>query len=81
MNLLRLILLSSHPVFRMPPAATSWASCLDDSLHFVFIVKPILCLIVNTVCVESWVGVCDEFKVREKNYKKKPAHSAGLCIR
>lgn len=54
----------------MPPAATSWASCLDDSLHFVFIVKPILCLIVNTVCVESWVGVCDEFKVREKNYKK-----------
>nr|DAG13827.1 MAG TPA: hypothetical protein [Caudoviricetes sp.]DAW22698.1 MAG TPA: hypothetical protein [Caudoviricetes sp.] len=30
MNLLRLILLSSHPVFRMPPAATSWASCLDD---------------------------------------------------
>jgi hypothetical protein len=21
---------SSHPVFRMPPAATSWASCLDD---------------------------------------------------
>jgi hypothetical protein len=25
-------LLSSHPVFRMPPAATSWASCLDDVL-------------------------------------------------
>lgn len=25
--------LSSHPVFRMPPAATSWASCLNDSLR------------------------------------------------
>ncbi|HIG2290598.1 TPA: hypothetical protein ACYFWG_005400, partial [Klebsiella pneumoniae] len=34
LNLLRLILLSSHPVFRMPPAATSWASCLDDLLRW-----------------------------------------------
>ncbi|EPH0091607.1 hypothetical protein [Pluralibacter gergoviae] len=25
--------LPSHPVLRMPPAATAWASCLDDVLR------------------------------------------------
>ncbi|HEY3983615.1 MAG TPA: hypothetical protein VGM55_06550, partial [Cedecea sp.] len=44
--------LSSHPVFRMPPAATSWASCLDDALlRYVFVVKLISWFHVNTSCV------------------------------
>ncbi|UOL51136.1 hypothetical protein [Citrobacter phage Chris1] len=38
-------------MIRMPPAATSWASCLDDAFQTVFIFKPQMCLKVNTACV------------------------------
>ena len=36
LNLLRIADWSSHPVFRMPPVATSWASYLDDVVYLEF---------------------------------------------